>query len=364
MRQYASVAPTFWTRGSGKRLRGHPEAQVVALYLMTSPHTSMVGIFHLALPTLCHETGLSEEGARKGLARCSEEALAIWDEDEELVWIPALAQYQIGDVLKRGKGGKLDNRAKAVIRELAPFKGHRFFDLFMDRYADSYRLSEADAEGALEGLPSPIARARVVPAPVLVPDHDPDLAPEGVQGEPSPSLRAPPETSRVPMPFGSLPHSLDDALKIPVHDRATLVLDHPEIAQYTRPERWPEVLELAKVAREATGWKNLSFGQYERDSGIRALVALFVTVPPVDPKDLADGIRGAGPYLREKGPKAGVSSLTPEVVRRGLEARQKGDGGGFGIVAAVKARQEAEDRERRRRAADAKKAAQAAGGES
>lgn len=136
----------FWTRGSGKRLRGDAAAQVVALYLMSSPATSMVGIFHLALPTLCHETGLDVVAATKGLQRCQEEGIAFWDDAEELVFVPALAKHQIGESLK-----KTDHKVKGVARALAPFKGHRFFDLFVDRYADAYWIS-TDEVGASESL--------------------------------------------------------------------------------------------------------------------------------------------------------------------------------------------------------------------
>lgn len=173
MREYAAVAPTFWTRGSGKRLRGDAEAQVVALYLMTSPHTTMVGIFHLGLPTLSHETGLTLEGARKGLERTLQEGLAHWDEDEELVYVPALARYQVGERLGRGKGGKMDHRVTGVKRALAPFEGHRFHDMFLERYGDAYSLWDANDQGASEELErGPRARARV-PAPAPVPDPTP-----------------------------------------------------------------------------------------------------------------------------------------------------------------------------------------------
>jgi hypothetical protein len=175
VRSYASIAPTFWTRGSGRRIRGDKEAQLVALYLMSSPQTNMVGIFHLVLPTLCHETGLTLEEARKGLARCSEEQIAFWDEEEELVWVPALARYQIGEELTLGKGGKPDHRVKGVERAIAPFKGHRFYDMFLERYAASYLLTELEKEAPSKGLPSPDV-PDPVPAPVKSETERPESA--------------------------------------------------------------------------------------------------------------------------------------------------------------------------------------------
>lgn len=171
MREYARIAPTFWTRGSGKRLRGDLEAQVVALYLMTSPVTSMVGIFPLSLPTLCNDTGLTLEGARKGLARVSQEALAYYDEEDELVWVPALPKHQLGERMSAGRNGKPDNKVIGIKKALAPFKGHRFYDQFLERYGESYLLHDLLEEGASEGLRRGPARAtRVAPAPAPAPE--------------------------------------------------------------------------------------------------------------------------------------------------------------------------------------------------
>lgn len=145
----------FWTRGSGKALRGDAAAQVVALYLMTSPATSMVGIFHLALPTLCHETGLSLLGARKGLRRCSEEGIAHYDEAEELVFVPALAKHQVGDTINPNDRNKI----KGILNALLPYKGHKFHDLFVMRYAQDYCIPNDGSEGASEGLAGPLEGA-------------------------------------------------------------------------------------------------------------------------------------------------------------------------------------------------------------
>ena len=46
MRDYGKVSPGFWIGETGKALRGDMEAQIVALYLMTSPHATMTGVYH------------------------------------------------------------------------------------------------------------------------------------------------------------------------------------------------------------------------------------------------------------------------------------------------------------------------------
>ena len=58
MRDYAIVSPRFWIGTTGRELRRlGPEVQVVALYLLTAPHSNMIGLYYLPIPTLCHETG-------------------------------------------------------------------------------------------------------------------------------------------------------------------------------------------------------------------------------------------------------------------------------------------------------------------
>lgn len=257
MRTYASISPLFWTRGSGKRLRGDASAQVVALYLMTSPSTSMVGIFHMALPTLCHETGLSAEEATKGLRRCSEEQIAFWDEAEELVFVPALAKHQIGENLK-----PKDHKVKGVARALAPFKGHKFYDLFMDRYADAYSISSDVEQAPPEPLPRDDVPVLSCPAPGL------DLRAGSTHESGSPGAC-----------------DLQTRATIWVEDvtKASLAAPHPE--------KWPELLRLVALVAEVFGGPP----QAPRTSGDPRVVAVLKlwaegrTMP-----ELEQAIRGAG----------------------------------------------------------------------
>lgn len=182
MRAHAAVRPEFWTRGSGKRLRGNPAAQVLACYLMTSPHTNMVGIFHLAIPIMVHETGLSTEQVAGALRVLAEEDFAHYDDEEELVYLPAGARTQIGESMSRR-----DKRHAQVWRQIDALGAHRFASLFRDRYGSPFQApskplpspSEGAAHGASGGEEAP-PKGRV-PVPVPVSDPDPDQ--EGVQGE-------------------------------------------------------------------------------------------------------------------------------------------------------------------------------------
>lgn len=112
MRDYGVVSPKFWIGETGKALRGHPEAQVLALYLMTSPHANAIGLFHCPILYMAHETGLGMEGASKGLQQLVEGGFCSYDAPSETVFVKRMAAYQIAEVVKPD-----DKRSKWLQKE-------------------------------------------------------------------------------------------------------------------------------------------------------------------------------------------------------------------------------------------------------
>ena len=56
MRDYGKVSPQFWIGQTGKKLRAEGmEAQIVAMYLMTSPHANMLGLYYCPAMFIAHE---------------------------------------------------------------------------------------------------------------------------------------------------------------------------------------------------------------------------------------------------------------------------------------------------------------------
>ncbi|WP_409050551.1 replication protein [Salmonella enterica] len=155
MRDYAKVSPQFWMGKSGRELRkAGPEAQVVALYLMTSPHANMLGLYYLPVLFMSHETGLPLEGALKGLKSAIEAGFCSYDEPSEMVWVHEMAAYQVGRALK-----PTDNQCAGVRREYAALPDNPFLSAFYERYKTDYHLNvkreiERGLEGAPEGLGS------------------------------------------------------------------------------------------------------------------------------------------------------------------------------------------------------------------
>lgn len=159
MRDFSKVAPQFWTGDTGRRLRAlGPEVQVIALYLITCPSSSMIGLFYLPLPTLCHETGRGFEGASKALLDLEKARFCEYDRETELVWVPEMARFQIGEALSPN-----DKRAVGLKKDLIPFRKSRFYKKFLDRYAERYHLRD---------LPEPEAPSEPLRRPIEAPSKE------------------------------------------------------------------------------------------------------------------------------------------------------------------------------------------------
>ena len=148
-RDYSKFLSSFWTGETGKKLRGHPNAQVVASYLFTNKHASMLGIYYIPLLYISHETGLPLEGVQKGLLRAFEAGFCAYDEDSEHVFVYEMARIQVGDELKPN-----DNRVKAVNKEYHNLDNNPFLLEFFERYGECFHIEKA------RGLKAPLEPLR------------------------------------------------------------------------------------------------------------------------------------------------------------------------------------------------------------
>jgi len=182
---YGVVKPSFWTGATGRALRQDVDAQVVALYLMTSPHANIIGVFRCPIGYIAAETGRPIEGASKGLLKLVDMGFCTVDPETETVWIHEMARFQIGETLN----GK-DKRVKHVARFFADIENIRIKWAFFEKYGSAYQLIEpsepkpiaSPIEGASKPLPSSPIEATVT---VTVTNTDTSV----------PSERAPPAPS-------------------------------------------------------------------------------------------------------------------------------------------------------------------------
>jgi len=159
MRDYAKVAPTFWTGETGKKIRmlGR-DAQVVALYLITCPGSNWIGLYYLPLPTLCHEVGISREAALGILRKFAEIDFAYYDPDREQAWVPGTAKFQIAEQLK-----PTDKRILGIVKDLKAHSETTFGADFYRRYKKAFCLPEMKVLASpLDGPPKPVAEAVAV----------------------------------------------------------------------------------------------------------------------------------------------------------------------------------------------------------
>jgi hypothetical protein len=215
MRDYAKIKPRFWTHGDGKALRGDDAARVLVTYLFSCPNSNMVGLYYIALPQMLGELGWDEDKLRENLAKPTVMALARYDFDEDLAYLPSGSHYQVSETLKPG-----DNNRKACVREVLPYADHPFAKDWVERYEDAYHLRAGTTKGhedllrctkleqwskglatdpvthsggVAEGSQGPLAKGSY-PAPAPVPD----LVSGGSGGSPPAAL--PPAEAPAPPP--------------------------------------------------------------------------------------------------------------------------------------------------------------------
>lgn len=148
MRDYGKVSPHFWTGTTGKKLRNSPEAVIVAMYLMTSPHANMLGLYYMPILYVSHETGLGFEGASKGLRSACEAGFCSYDEASEMVWVHEMARFQVADSLKPA-----DNRCKSVQKDYDTLPSNPFLAGFFDKYATAFCMTSRRGEIAKTNSP-------------------------------------------------------------------------------------------------------------------------------------------------------------------------------------------------------------------
>lgn len=149
MRYYGKVSPQFWIGRSGKAMRGNPAVQVLALYLMTSPHANMIGVYHCPIAYMAHETGLPIGGASMALQCLIDADFCTFDAADEYVFVHSFALHQVGESLSPA-----DKRCKGVENELAKVPKNQCWQAFLARYAEQFNLLEIGQKASPKEAPS------------------------------------------------------------------------------------------------------------------------------------------------------------------------------------------------------------------
>ncbi len=148
-REYTRLDSQFWIGDTGRRLRSAgTDAQLVALYLLSSPHSNMLGVYYVSVISIAHETGLTFEAASKGLQGCIEANFCSFDGASEFVWVHEMARHQIADFLS-----ETDKRAKGIQNAYDRLPENPWLAAFFDRYAKAFNMQRKRIPKG--GCPSP-----------------------------------------------------------------------------------------------------------------------------------------------------------------------------------------------------------------
>lgn len=146
MRDYGVVSPQIWIGKTGKALRGDMPAQLVALYLMTSPHANMIGVYYCPVDTIAKETGLTLEGASEALRSLETAGYCQFDPSTEEVFVVRMAAFQVGEQLDHK-----DNRCKGIARDVVKIMSDKLRSGFRAIYSGAFHLPEV----AVKPAPTP-----------------------------------------------------------------------------------------------------------------------------------------------------------------------------------------------------------------
>lgn len=239
MRDYGKVSPQFWIGRTGKALRGNPEAQLLALYLMTSPHANMIGVYHCPIAYMAHETGLTLEGASKALQSLIDADFCTFDGVDEYVFVHQFALHQVGESLAPS-----DKRCKGVENELAKVPKNQCWQAFRARYAVPYNL------------PAPAQNASPIEAP-----SEALASQKQKQKQKQKEELAPPSPSAQPAADAARGSRLDADWTLPEDWKAWCVRERPDLNPDSVAEQFRDfwVAKPGKDGRKAdwqATWRN------------------------------------------------------------------------------------------------------------
>jgi hypothetical protein len=106
VQDYSIIKSSFWVGPIGKKIRAlkDKDARILAMYLLSNPHKSILGLYYLPIPSIVHETELTEAETRKAFKKLQRIGFAFWDEATEYVFIPGMLNDNIGNSLKPTDG--------------------------------------------------------------------------------------------------------------------------------------------------------------------------------------------------------------------------------------------------------------------
>jgi hypothetical protein len=145
LREYAKVSPRLWTGQLGQKLKGDPEAQAMASYLVSGPNATMIGLYRLPMEYAAADLGWTFEGASEALRRVCAAGLAKHDSQNQRIWVIESARHEFGESLAAD-----DKRVKGIENKLADHEMSFLANDFRAYYGAAFHLSGRRKKKALK----------------------------------------------------------------------------------------------------------------------------------------------------------------------------------------------------------------------
>lgn len=97
---YKKIDETFWTKPEIKKHLS-PMEKLLALYMITNPHSHYSGIYYLPVTTMADETGIPAKAIKEFFK--NNERFVLYDDFHEVVWVKNMTRHQ----LPQGNSGNL-----------------------------------------------------------------------------------------------------------------------------------------------------------------------------------------------------------------------------------------------------------------
>lgn len=150
---YGIVFSEFWTGDTGAHIReAGKDALILAFYLMSCRHGTMLGLYRLPYADIRYETGLGLKGIARAFDALEQHQFAAYDVLSQHVWVKEMAKFRLG--LNKKPLEKTDKRVTHVRKMYDELPENPFLAHFYDRYhTDLFLVKRRRAlEGAFKGL--------------------------------------------------------------------------------------------------------------------------------------------------------------------------------------------------------------------
>jgi hypothetical protein len=137
---YGVVFSAWWTSKTNRAVRtAHPDAQRLALYLMSAPNATMLGLYPLDLGEAMDHVGLCLPAIAQAFAVLKQIDFATYDAASEHVWVHEMAKYRLGLYLTPQLAAK-DHKVKGAQSLYDRLEDNPFLGPFFKRYGKALRL--------------------------------------------------------------------------------------------------------------------------------------------------------------------------------------------------------------------------------